>query len=226
MRTLMLIGTIALTGCLRTPDLEPAAGATQVPGDGVGAVTSEGQIRIEVRADTWSGSPRSLDAVLPLRVSIRNGSSRALLLRYRELSLEGSSGMTYAALPPYDIRTRDVTQVASAYPADGFRVAPHLRPYYGGSMEVWTEPLPWDPLYYDRYYPELQRANLPTESMLEQAMPEGVVQPGGQITGYVYFQGYGAAEQTLLFEMDLVDAGTGETFATVDIPFEVIRPAS
>jgi hypothetical protein len=76
----------------------------------------------------------------------------------------------------------------------------------------------YDPLYYDRWYGSWPRT-LPTQDMIEQALPEGAVAEGGSISGYVYFQMPEGREPQVTFEMTLVDAQNGEAFGTVRIPF-------
>jgi hypothetical protein len=59
--------------------------------------------------------------------------------------------------------------------------------------------------------------------MLEQALPEGVVESDGSVSGFLYFPAVGKREEQVTFEMKLVDAKTAETFGTARIPFLVKR---
>lgn len=222
MRTLVLL--LTLVGCAREPRLQPAAGARAVAGEGVGAIDALAGVTVEVRAEAWSGVPDPLTAVLPLSVRITNGSEHPLLLRYDAMRLNGSTGMSYAVLPPYNINVTEPVPVTTA--SEGFYVAPHLGPYYRGAR-VWPDPLAWDPIYYDRYHPDFVRVELPTESMLELALPEGVLQPGGAISGFVYLQPFGGQERRVVFELDVIDAQSRESLGVVQIPFDLVgRPAS
>ena len=54
--------------------------------------------------------------------------------------------------------------------------------------------------------------------MLNLALPEAVLGNGAKVTGFLYFEKIGEADR-YTFEMDLVDAKTGERFGTVNIPF-------
>jgi hypothetical protein len=98
----------------------------------------------------------------------------------------------------------------------------YVAPYFG-----WLYPGfgPWpygtwayDPFYYDRWYGYWPPA-LPSQDMLEEALPEGAVADGGSVSGYVYFQMPEGSERRVDFEMALVDAKTGQQFGTVRIPF-------
>lgn len=213
-------GLLALAACGPRPGLEPSAEAMRVPGVGVGAMDVAGDIQVEARADTWDGYPAELTAVLPMMVRITNDSDRPLLIRYQDIQLHGGTGMTYAALPPFNLDAQQVQRVSSPYPPRGFDVAPHLSPWYG-DLNSWPEPLAWDRMYYDRHYAAIERVELPTSDMIDRALPEGVLQPGGEIRGYVYLQPFGEAEQRVMFHMELVDARTGLPFGAARIPFDV-----
>jgi hypothetical protein len=107
------------------------------------------------------------------------------------------------------------------YEHDHFFVAPHFADYYPG-WGVWPGAYPFDPLYYDSlyaYWPE----KLPTQDMLSQAMPEGAIQSGGRVSGFVYFQGVGNRESSVAFSMNLVDATGGQSSGQVNIPFQVSK---
>jgi len=114
-----------------------------------------------------------------------------------------------------------LAQWEHAYEHDHFFVAPHYAGWYPG-WGVWPGAYPYDPLYYNNlyaYWPE----KLPTQDMLSQALPEGAVQNGGTIGGFVYFQGVGDRESSVTFAMNLVDATDGQSFGQVSIPFEVSK---
>jgi hypothetical protein len=64
---------------------------------------------------------------------------------------------------------------------------------------------------------------LPTKDMLEQALPEGTLENGGTVAGFIYFQSIGKREQQVTLQAQLVDARTGESFGRLSIPFQVDR---
>mgnify|MGYP006185075021 CR=1 FL=1 len=66
-----------------------------------------------------------------------------------------------------------------------------------------------------------EETELPTFEMLQQAMPEGVVNSGGNIEGWVYFEKVPEEKDRVVLRTDLVNARTGQEFAEVRIPYDV-----
>src|SRR5690606_18914943 len=99
-------------------------------------------------------------------------------------------------------------------------VAPHLRRYY-----PWIEPYggyyPSVIDYYDRYYPQFLRIPLPTGDMIQKALPEGVLMPGGTLTGFLYFENVDGDVPSVDFTAELVEAtnGDGDPIGVIRIPF-------
>ncbi len=62
-------------------------------------------------------------------------------------------------------------------------------------------------------------ARLPTPTMLQNALPEGVIKPGGRLDGYVYFQHVPDTAGRVDLDMRLVDATNNKTIDTARIPF-------
>ncbi len=58
--------------------------------------------------------------------------------------------------------------------------------------------------------------------MISMAMPEGVLEPGGSIAGFLYFEDVEDTDiQQVDFTVALVDADTEEGIGTARIPFVV-----
>jgi hypothetical protein len=100
----------------------------------------------------------------------------------------------------------------------GFLVAPWAARYYRGVLP-WYGPFPYDPVYYNRWYGAWP-PNLPNDEVLRRALPEGVLQPGGQVSGFLFFKEQPPGTQLDLF-MALIDAESGQSFGTIAIPFTV-----
>ena len=100
----------------------------------------------------------------------------------------------------------------------GFYLAPPFVGLYPG-IAPWWGPFPYDPLYYGQYYPYWPYA-YPTREIVEQAIPEGVLEVNGRLTGFLYFQSLNPSWREVTFEADLVDAKTGESFGKISMPFE------
>jgi hypothetical protein len=56
--------------------------------------------------------------------------------------------------------------------------------------------------------------------MIVKALPEGVLEPGGRVTGFVYFEEVEDVPR-VRFVAQLVNASTGARFGTLTIPFVV-----
>jgi hypothetical protein len=55
---------------------------------------------------------------------------------------------------------------------------------------------------------------------LLEALPEGAVQDGGSVSGFVYFQSVTGRESAVQFKLNLADASDGQTFGVLAIPFQ------
>jgi hypothetical protein len=69
----------------------------------------------------------------------------------------------------------------------------------------------------------MHRFHLPTKSMLRRGIPEGVVNNGGFIRGFLYFQKPSSGDHSLEFTAKLVDARSGQQLGTIRVPFIVER---
>lgn len=210
-----------ISGCAATPELVPGPGAQPAPpGPGKGAVAMVHGVRVIARSDAWSGFPPNLDKVTPILVTIENDGTVPIRIRYNEFSLVApTTGTSYAAIPPFNIRGTEVEPI-NTLGNSGFWVAPYYAPYYPG-LRPYYGAFPFDQFYYDRYYPTWINIQLPTGDMVQKALPEGVLDAGGRVTGYLYFQNVKREAGMVEFTDELVNAASGETFGVVRIPFEV-----
>jgi hypothetical protein len=216
-----------------------------------GALGRADGVRIIAAANEWNGKPADLGKrVTPIRVRIENHSGHPLRIAYDDFDLKAQNGNTFAALPPTkisgtqyvgdNIQPRHSAAFVNAafYPADddedegarvvitpdfdwdGFYTAPYWGFGYNG-LSPW--PYAWAPDYgyYGMYYPYMKRIKLPTRSMLRKAIPEGVIENNGFVSGFLYFQKPDVGREQLEFTAKLVDARTGQQFGTIQIPFIV-----
>lgn len=220
-----LVSMFALGACVHDRVLEPAASATLEPGRRNVAEGSVGGVALRVIGDAWKGDPQDLGKLFtPVRVTIENHSGRTVRVSYRDFSLAGASGFRYAAIPP--IKARGTLSAAEAPPPllqparwehRGFYVAPHYSHLYPG-LAPWPGVFAYDPLWYDSIYARWPE-RLPTQDMISEALPEGVVQDGGSVSGFVYFQSVTSRESAVQFEMSLVDGSSDQQLGVVTIPF-------
>lgn len=221
-----IAAVVALSGCA-SASLKPAPAAQQPGAEETVAVGRAEEVKLVVETDAWSSYPQSLDKRLtPLRATIVNSSDRPIEVRYEHFALSGFDGVTYHPLPPINIKG-SVTQM-SRYPVFAPRfayhryvVAPFYYPYYDPYFlsHGWAYRA-WDPLYYQRYYPRWS-VDLPTQDMIELAIPEGVIEPKGQVSGFLYFPELDAAERgdRVTLTARLVDAQQNQQLGRITIPF-------
>jgi hypothetical protein len=217
---LVLVG-LTLAACVHQRELVPASGAQTLPGRPRTAEETVEGARVQVDSDAWHSGQVS-DVLSPVRVTIENHRDRPLRVSYGQFTLGGPSGFRLAALPPYQVAANDALAGAVAVPpgfvGSGFLVAPWAARYYRGVLP-WYGPFPYDPVYYNRWYGAWP-PNLPNDEVLRRALPEGVLQPGGQVSGFLFFKEQPPGTQLSLF-MALVDAESGQSFGTIAIPFTV-----
>lgn len=210
---------LGLAGCA-SRQLVPAPEAQLVPGRHDTAVAESDGVRTTVQTQAWSGNPVSLpQQITPLHVTVVNHSDRPVQITYDDFTLTGSSGFTYSALPPYKI-TGSVREpvMVPRFSYSGFFVAPFYRPFYPG-VPVWAaSPWRYDPYYYNRVWADWP-VQLPTRDMRERAVPAGVLQPGGRVSGFLYFPKLPRDTTTVTFKQNLVDSRTQKTIAEVEVPF-------
>ena len=154
------------------------------------------------------------------RVEIENNGDQPLRIRYREFKLLGPRSFTNTAIPPYQVEGTVVKPVflPQTYVCPhGFQLAPHYRT----GIEDTSRPRhPWDYNEYTARY-NLWASPLPTEDMLAKGIPEGVLEPEGRISGFLYFEKLPENLHRITFEADLINARTAVTLGTVRIPIVV-----
>lgn len=221
-----LFGLLLTAGCARGPEIRPAPEARVVPGEEKGAVGLADGVRMVAKGDTWSGRPGNLEEILtPIEATIENRSGKPIQIRYNNFVLVSPAGFRSYALPPHKIEATTEEPVPTTPLTPGFfhrdfYVAPYHRPFYGPHLRAWSDPFFFDPLYYRRHYARWP-VELPTDDMLRKAIPEGVLEDNGRVSGFFYFQNIGEDISRFSVNAELVNAETGETFGMVSIPFVV-----
>jgi hypothetical protein len=217
--------TLATVACQRRPELVPASGAAHARGmkDAVQAVQSSVRVIAQVR--DWPGPAEIADVVTPLRIVIDNGSPQALQIRYDDFEIRAPNGATYRAVPPAHTRGVVVDTDAPVTPKfryNGFYAAPYYRDYYQG-VPLYGGSFAHDAPYYDAHFPYWQaKAVLPTAEMLARALPEGVLNPGGKLDGYLYFEKVHEKDGAAVdLRVRLRPAGRVDPLVAVSMPFVV-----
>jgi hypothetical protein len=223
MRLVLAALVASVAACVTgKPELLPASDNTSAMGRPSLAVESRSGVTVTADGSVWDGSPKNLAAeVTPLWVTLHNATGRSLRVQYDEFTLRGASGAIYIALAPYVLRasrSRPVFEVTDGGDFDKFHVAAYLAPSYPW-LPVWNGPLPLGPSSHSVAW----RAGLPTDSMLERALPEGVLEDGGSVSGFLYFQKVDVRESRATFQAGLQEPTPAwqppRQVAAIDIPF-------
>ncbi len=229
------------SGCLM-PSLIPSGSSVE---SGTRLMAFGELAGVQLWADaSWKGDPYQLsEYVTPLSITLVNKSGHTLRLAYEDFELLGSTGTHYAALPPFAMAGRSAVDTAppgysfvdyhpavpvgrpSAPPfmprihVRRYSVAPYYSPFYVG-LPLWSS-WGWNAGYYNQYRSGWPTA-LPTQDMLQHALPEGALDDDGQVNGFVYFQNVNR-ESTVQLSVKLRDATSNELLGAITAPFTVTR---
>lgn len=230
---LVMVAVLTASSCATT-SLSPAPGVQTLPGAPDIATSRVDDVEVTVQADAWKGDVAVIAAVQPVRVTINNNGDKPIRIRYSDFALVSPAGHKYAAMPPFKVEGEILSPaLALGYgvimPRFAYRrffIAPYYARIYPGIPVFSRRYQLYDPYYYDFYYLDLIRAIRPTVEMLGLAMPEGVIEPGGSLAGFLYFQRVDPDVPTVMFRQNLVSVGTedgkgGASFGEISIPFTV-----
>lgn len=218
--TLTLVSAIIAVACGGRGDLDPAPGAQPAPSGAEAFEDSESGVRMIAEIEAWTALPRDLEShATPVLITLENNGAVPIRVRYDLFHLKADNGRSYPAIPPYDVRGETTAPVdALVYTPEGFLIARHLSPFYP-RMGIWDGVFDYDPRYYD-LHTEFVRIELPTSDMIVRALPEGVLQPGGRVQGFLYFRHVHQDARQANLSLDLSTPG-GERFGELAIPFIV-----
>lgn len=221
------LSIVALGGC-STAELKPTSKAQQVAGLENAARAHTQGVSVLVQDAEWLGGVPVSKEVTPLRVAITNNSEQPLRIAYEKFSLVSPEGVISSALPLYEIDGTVHQPVAinqySAIADPGFlhtnfAVAPYLGDIYP-NVRSSALPFHYDEYYYSTQITQWDGVELPTPAMRVAALPEGVLDSGGRVEGWLYFKEIEDADQ-VVFRADLANAETGSEIGEVRIPFDV-----
>jgi hypothetical protein len=221
------IGAIALVaaaavGCGHGA-LTPASSARVVPNAPTAAYSVADGVRCSANVGAWNGREDELPRFLvPVKVRIKNDSGQPIRVLYEDFALVGSKGRSYHPVPvlPIDADARkQIPKLAPIYASSKFFVAPGFRDVYA-TLEPWTAPLQRDDALYDRLFRRWGKQPPPLD-VLRVALPEGVLDEGGVVTGYLFFESPLDKEDRVTFAA-IFDGGDGRaTVASIEIPFKI-----
>jgi hypothetical protein len=222
-RLAIIFPVLLLTAGCAQRKLVPAPLANIAPELPAAAWAESKGVRMTVQPDHWKGDPQNLrEALTPINVLMTNRSGQAVRIGYQEFSLATGNGLRLTALPPFRIEA-SVPQTATRFvnPAflwDRFYLSPYYSGFYGPYFPAWDGGWAFDGPFYDTYTYTWQKP-LPTGDMLEKALPEGVLENGGRLRGFLYFRRLPHGTRSVEFRAQLVNARSGRTFGSLDVPF-------
>jgi hypothetical protein len=219
MRAWVAVAAFALGGCATAPRLIPGPGVTTAPGrPEVAQVEERG---VELRVEDVRSSELSLPpGVKAVHVRLTNQTDRPLRVRSDDFSLQTPQGLALTALPPYQV-ARVAGAFVPTFQRDRFFVSPWYSPFYSG-FPIWRGSLasPW---YYGAYV-DPWPAQRVTARVLEESIPEGVLEPGGHVDGLLYFRAPEEGVRELALQMRLLDARDDRGFGELEIPMQLLSP--
>ena len=191
-------------------------------------------INIITKVNYWNGDSQVKQYVTPVYVTINNNSGKDLKISYEQFALVSPSGKRFAALPPFGV-TGAVSRpilleqyspiLVPGFTYRGFLIAPFYSTIYP-EIPVCRAEFYFDPLYYNNYYNYWDQVqyDLPTPRMINDALPEGVLKKGGDISGFLYFEKIDDVKSNKVdFKADLINSKTGNNFAVISIPFSLVN---
>lgn len=227
----MALALGCVSGCATSPELEPSPKASGAVQDRISKRVHDIEVTAEV--DAWPGWPEVKTHVTPLKITIDNDGTSPIRLSYADFQLRTVDGERFGAVPPIDVdgevtkpaivgEYRPVTSPGFIY--DRYYPASYYAPVYT-SVPSYRGPFYFDPDYYRDYRTYWRRAEvqLPTPEMLQVALLEGVLDPGGVVSGFLYFEKVDQDLERVTLTTELVHAESGEVVAEVAMPFVVER---
>jgi len=194
------------------------------------AVKVKDRVEVRVGSDMWDGKDIVAKNVIPLQITIDNGSEDPIVISYNEFDLKNNEGREYSVLPlyMYDIdldkivMEKDYKVVPKpSYKLNNFYIYPLYSPIYTG-IETTHYDYVVDPNIQKKYFLWNAMDNeLPTQNMRNKALTEGVLDKDGIVSGYLFFEDVLPTDEKVTFNFDIVNANTGETEGTIEIPYYV-----
>lgn len=221
-RIVVVVGALALGGCSSQAALQPAAGT--VPATVAQAESQQG-VLITALSQPVIGPGATKRRVTPLRVSLHNASQTPIRIRYADLVLVvGEGEAEYIALPvdrfagPAQPPAEQSWSELPALEANGLRVE-----QASNASPSARDPSRPGPDEYSNYGPEPGRVVLPTRAMIEAAIPEGTLEPGGTVTGYLYFAPVTEPEERVVLRARFTPVPQADPATQVLLPVRTLR---
>jgi hypothetical protein len=203
--------------------LVPAPSAQVIPDAPGAAVAVVGGVRVVANLGDARGLGSKLPSgITPIEIRVVNHSDRPVTILYERFTLEGPKGHRYRVVPaiPLDHASllAGMGPIRPVFARSGFQVAPRYHDIYP-QLDAWPTPLPRDPAR-SAEAGEHWTDHAPTREVCRMELPEGVLGPDGEITGYLYFEDPTGSERALTLDAEL-RADKGDAVASLKIPLQV-----
>jgi hypothetical protein len=200
--------------------LVPASSAKVISGAPDAAFSEVAGVSCSADTGAWpERAPKPPDSVVPVKVRVRNQSGRPIRLLAEDFVLVGKSGQRYRPIPVLPLEGTNLPRLNPVYASVKFYVAPRFRAAYP-TLEPWSAALDRDATLYDRQF-ERWGHRRPTLEMIRMALPEGVLDNEGLISGFLFFESPLDDEDRVTFQADFAPGQGAGTVAAIEIPFRV-----
>ena len=211
---------LGICGCSHA-GLVPASSAKVIAGAPKAAFQEAAGVRCSADTVAWpDGAPKPPESVVAVKVRVRNESGKPIRLLAADFVLVGKSGQKYRPIPVLPLGGETLPRLNPVYASVKFYVAPRFRAAYP-TLEPWSAALERDQALYDRQFERWGKGR-PTLQMIRMALPEGVLEDGGLISGFLFFESPLDDEDRVNFQADFLPGdGSGNAVASIEIPFRV-----
>jgi hypothetical protein len=187
-------------------------------------VAADAGVRVVASLNDWRGAPQALpEEVTPIKIRVVNHGTRPVSILHEHFVLEGRGGRRYRVIPAVPLAHATLLAgmgpIEPLYASSNFEVAGRYHDIYP-TLEPWPAPLSRD----DRITEETDvrwKGEAPGREVCRMELPEGVLAPAGEITGYLYFEDPTRTEKILTLDADLVSDEGRDTVASIKIPLQV-----
>ncbi len=218
---LLALGVAACGSSWRFVPASTVERATTRPGAGL--VRRSG-VTLVADPDGWPADPELADqGITAVHVRVLNDSDEPIAVRYRSFQLTSELGDARRPLPPLPMERERPSARATLPAVDAlrFRFAPYYVDLVGDSTLCWPGGMELDPYYYGSY--ERWPTDLPSRAMVRAALPEGVLEPGGWLSGVLYFESMAPEARRVTLHVALDRPLGDQRVATVEVPFVGVR---
>jgi hypothetical protein len=221
---MIVASALAGASCAHGGHLVPAAEAHRIPDAPAAAVAVAGGVRVVANLSDARGLGAELPAgITPIEIRVVNHGDRPVTILYERFTLEGPEGRRYRVVPaiPLDHASllAGMGPIRPIFSASGFQVAPRYHDIYP-QLDAWPKPLLRDARLSEDAG-ERWTGHAPARNVCRMELPEGVLAPDGEITGYLYFEDPTRSEQALTLDAELLADEGDAPVASVKIPLKV-----